>query len=131
MSNYFYISSFMHIQVIKHTLFSILAYDETSITINEQKYSQSVFITSENALKLEENFPTLDKLTLSHLPSLENINLLLVGGKHLTPLSIPITLKNELYSHNTSLEIMSIGAACRTFNLLLSEGRDVACLIFL
>lgn len=119
----------MHIQVIQNTQASITSYGNESITINEKKYRQSVFITSINIHELNNNITHIDHVSCIDLPDLASIDLLLIGGKNLSPLSSPLNLKTKLYLENISLEVMSIGAACRTFNLLLSEGREVGCLI--
>jgi len=51
--------------------------------------------------------------------------LLLIGcGECLTP--IPPASRGALRDARIALEPMATGAACRTFNLLLSEGRRVA-----
>lgn len=121
----------MQIQVIQNSKFNITAYDQTSVTINEQKYSQSIFITSKNIQKLAEKIPSIKQLSLSALPLLDEIQILIIGGQKISPLDMPIELQTELQQQNISLEVMELGSACRTFNLLLSEGRDVACLIFL
>ena len=121
----------MQIQVIKNSTFSISGYDEISITTNERKYNQSVFITSSKVQILAKNHPSLECLSIDDLPSFEQIQILLVGGEALSPLNMPLNLKRSLDAQGKSLEIMSIGAACRTFNLLLSEGRDVGCLVIL
>ncbi len=119
----------MHIQVITNSKFSVSAYDDTSITINEQKYRQSVFITSKNIQILAKNSPKIQTLSILDLPSLEKTQILILGGAHLSPIDMPQELKYALEQKDVSVEIMSLGAACRTFNLLLSEGREVACLI--
>ncbi len=39
---------------------------------------------------------------------------------------IPATLRNTLESAGLGVEVMNSPAACRTYNILLSEGRRVA-----
>ena len=52
-------------------------------------------------------------------------DLLLVGcGRHFTP--PPAGLRQALKDAGVALEWMDTGAACRTFNVLLAEGRRVA-----
>ena len=47
-------------------------------------------------------------------------------------LTFPNTaLRREFNQLNIGLEVMDTGAACRTYNVLLSEGRNVAAAIFL
>ena len=53
-----------------------------------------------------------------------NLELILVGtGKDLVPLSA--ALKNALAKNGVRADSMSTGAAARTFNVLLAEGRPV------
>jgi uncharacterized protein len=54
-----------------------------------------------------------------------DIELLLIGcGK--SQMLLPPKIKNELKESGIGLEIMDSGAACRTFNILVGEGRRVA-----
>ena len=119
----------MHIQVIQNSQSSITSYDDTSLTISEQKYNQSVFITSSNIDTIDKSIIELNSLAISNIPLKTHIDIIIIGGKALTPLNMPLNLQNQLFKEGISLEIMSTGAACRTFNLLLSEGRDVGFLM--
>ena len=67
---------------------------------------------------------TLDSLREVTAAALE-VRILLVGcGKHFSP--PPKALGEALRTHNIYLEWMDTGAACRTFNVLLLEDREVA-----
>jgi uncharacterized protein len=53
------------------------------------------------------------------------VEILLVGcGKRLLPL--PPALKTTLREHGIGADPMDTGAACRTYNVLMAEGRRVA-----
>ncbi len=119
----------MQLQTTANQLNTISHYDQTSLTTNIQKYEQSVLITSQNITVIKKNINELDSLTKSELPLENNIDLLIIGGHKVTPLNMPYKLQKELFFHKVSLEIMELGAACRTFNILRSESRDIACLI--
>jgi uncharacterized protein len=55
----------------------------------------------------------------------DRVRILLVGcGRHFSP--PPKALGEALRAHNILLEWMDTGAACRTFNVLLLEDREVA-----
>lgn len=43
--------------------------------------------------------------------------------------SLPLTLKNNLAQRGLRADIMDTGAACRTYNVLLAEGRRVMALL--
>lgn len=73
--------------------------------------------------------PSLEKITKLDLSAIiENatgIDILVFGcGDIFT--APPKTLRSELREHGVALEWMDTGAACRTFNVLLSESREVA-----
>ena len=55
----------------------------------------------------------------------DEIDILIIGcGEEFQP--IPDDLREALKDHGIVLEWMDTGAACRTFNVLLAEGRRVA-----
>lgn len=58
------------------------------------------------------------------LASAELVDVLLIGtGPEITP--IPDTLRAPLESAGIGVEIMGSGPACRTYNVLLGEGRRI------
>jgi uncharacterized protein len=53
------------------------------------------------------------------------VRILLLGlGRTMSP--IPGTLRSALRAAGVALEPMDTGAACRTYNVLIAEGREVA-----
>ena len=73
-----------------------------------------------------ENFADLTEAAFSRvLEEAGEINILLVGtGPTLQPL--PVALRSKLREAGVSVEVMSTGAAVRTYNILLAEERAVA-----
>ena len=56
----------------------------------------------------------------------EHIDVVLLGcGKTMT--FLPPILRAELKKAGLSVDIMDTGAACRTYNVLMAEGRRVVC----
>ena len=53
------------------------------------------------------------------------IELFLLGCGHQLVFP-PVEIRQAFTSHNVGLEVMNTGAACRTYNVLLSENRAVA-----
>jgi uncharacterized protein len=53
------------------------------------------------------------------------VEVLLIGGGRSTPF-VPPAVRADLKAHGLVAEPMDTGAACRTYNILLSEGRAVA-----
>lgn len=69
-------------------------------------------------------------LNIQHFSSLierrEHIDVVLLGcGKTMT--FIPPALRAELKKSGLSVDVMDTGAACRTYNVLMAEGRRVVC----
>ena len=66
-----------------------------------------------------------DFAALATLPAAEKIDVLLLGSgpRALPPLP---ALRAALRDHGIALEVMDTGAACRTYNVLLADGRRVA-----
>jgi len=59
-----------------------------------------------------------------------DIELLLLGlGRRMTP--VPIAVRTALRARHIGVEAMDTSAACRTYNLLLSEDRRVAAALLL
>lgn len=78
-----------------------------------------------------ETWPVIkaDDLTLQSLSAVQAeeppVEVLLLGtgsGMHL----IPSSLRSEIRAAGLIMDIMDTGAACRTFNILMTEGRRAA-----
>ncbi len=55
--------------------------------------------------------------------------IVLLGGGGLAPEQLKV-LRRELATRNMALEVMDLGAACRTYNVLAQEERPVVALLF-
>lgn len=78
------------------------------------------------------NVTSVDDITVdSFAPIIEaadTVEILLLGmGNRLT--RVPMEWRRALKEHGIVIEPMDTGAACRTYNVLLSEGRRVAAAI--
>lgn len=76
-----------------------------------------------NNLATEQNFSAIEQLQ-----SFNADVVILVNDDGITPHSLKLSRKFAEYG--ISLELMSLGAACRTYNLLLNEGRKPIVLIY-
>lgn len=108
---------------------AIQSYTTESVRVNGQDYSQSLLITAQ---ELVSNLP-LHKLAELHATLLPNwLNkkprILIIG--HQEP-SAFLSAEAHLSFMKTGIgvESMHLDAACRTFNILLSEDREVALLL--
>jgi len=71
---------------------------------------------------------SLDAAALEPLLALKmNVVLLGTGARVVRP---PFALRQQLEARGVALEAMDLGAACRTYNVLATEGRLVAAGIF-
>ena len=72
---------------------------------------------------------TFDDLSIEHLLTAKNIldmppEVMLLGcGQRMQPLNRDLRLQAQ--EHSVVLDLMDTGAACRTYNILLAEGRRV------
>jgi len=109
----------------------INAYDDNSITINEQRFSKSL-IVSHSLLITDwpvENIHELNETTLQ--PVIEQqpeVIIIGTGRKILFP--SPEHYASAIKA-GIGIEFMDTGAACRTYNILLAENRKVTAAIIL
>lgn len=102
-----------------------------TITINEQTYSDSLVVTPE---KLVDDWrpATIDQLTADDLGSVAQLGVELVilgtGARQVFPAAHVL---EPLITASVGIEVMDSAAAARTYNILASEGRNVAAAILL
>ncbi len=115
-------------QVLKETpvKHSILSYDDKHLVINQITYDNSVIVS---AKQVEANWPvsSLALLTIEHLTALLDLapKIIILGHNQGAIATAPFSILQYLSQQRVGIECMSIGAASSTFNVLLSEGRDV------
>ena len=104
----------------------IHALTEDGIRIGENWYCGSLILSAEtvipdwNVSRLED----LDETTLQPILELKpEIVLLGTGARQVFP---PAELMMVFHGRGVGVEVMATPAACRTFNVLVSEGRRVA-----
>ncbi len=103
----------------------ITAYDDNSVSINGKTFSQSLVVAS---TRLHENWGIADieLLTSSHINLVLSFQpeLIIIGtGNNLVFPAVEIY--SGIIEHGIGVDFMDTGAACRTYNILMSEGRDV------
>ena len=95
------------------------------MTINNKQYSDSLIVTPEQLISPWEpdNHEDLDQGHIEFLINMKPEIILLGTGKKLSfphPSLIAIAMQNGI-----GFEVMDTGSACRTFNVLASEDRNV------
>jgi len=100
------------------------------ISVNGKKYTHSLIITHNQILPWSpSDFEALTPENFNQLLEINQGFILFGSGKnHQFPSP---DLLNSFYTNNTAIEIMSTNAACRTFNVLMSENRAVTAALLL
>ena len=126
-------SGLVAIQTFKNSgsLKLINGYGENSFRISGELHNGSIIVSPRQTLAWHPPENAND-LTIDHiLPYLGNtppsLFILGVGGAPMAPMS---DLSVSCKVVGIALELMSTAAACRTWNVLMSEGRDAAAGIY-
>ena len=103
----------------------ITSYDENSVSINGKPFQTSLIISSR---RLEEDWSlnAIEHLSDTHIESilLFKPELIIIGtGKKL--LFPAVETYSRAIRHGIGIDFMDTGAACRTYNILMSENRNV------
>ena len=108
----------------------IHGYGDGGFRISGNRFSGSVFVTLRHTSLWSPPVP--EQLTVSGIIDMaqEEIPPLLLLGVGAAPLRPLQSLANDLKQQGIALELMSTAAACRTWNVLISEGRDAAAALY-
>jgi uncharacterized protein len=105
----------------------IKAYGNMGFKINDTEYHSSLIVLPNKISAWNITSPAqiaIDPLQFA-LENAANIEILLIGCGEVH-MALPPEISQHFNQMNIGVEIMTTGAACRTYNVLLSEGRDVA-----
>ena len=104
---------------------TITGYGDGYVEINQTPYKHSVLLSSDGAT-LEWSAKSFNDLQLSHFSQMVDLKpeLILIGTGSRQQFPKPELLKG-LISAKIGFEIMDSQAACRTYNILVGEGRKV------
>ena len=105
--------------------YQITAYGDGYIAVNERRLEASIVISAENLDTAWQPQRVAD-LTKSHIGELAALDaeIVIIGTGSVQHFPPTETL-TPLLEHKTGFEIMDTRAACRTYNILMSEGRNV------
>ncbi len=111
--------------------YQITAYDESSITIGATIVQHSVIVFPTKVVD-DWSVQNLQELTEAALEPIlmEQPEILLIGTGS-RPQRLPAALRNHLEQNRVGVECMTTPAACRSYMALLSEGRNMAAILFL
>lgn len=106
--------------------YQIRSYQPGVIQVNDKRLTNSIIITAQSLI---ENWPpnTVSDLTREHFADIISLRpaVLLIGTG--STLQFPSTeLYGDLINAGIGVEVMDTSAACRTYNALTAENRNVA-----
>jgi uncharacterized protein len=107
-------------------LLSITSYDAGHIAVNGRRLTRSFLLTPQ---RLIEDWPpaSFDSLSEADLLAVARLDcpivLLGTGARQRFPAP---ALMRHLIERRVGVEVMDSHAACRTYNILMTEGREVA-----
>jgi len=109
---------------------AITAYGEGYVMVNGARYERNVIVLADRVLEWETaSFEALGVADFERLAQLRPEVVLLGTGARLRFPPPPLT--RPLIESRLGLEVMDVQAACRTFNILASEGRRVVAALLL
>jgi uncharacterized protein len=110
---------------------TISAYADGQITVNDQIIVSSVIVTPDRIIRdwLPDNFAGLEQGHVARLAELEP-EIIVLGTGAATHFPPPDYTAGFL-TQGIGVEIMGTAAACRTFNILISEERRVVAALLL
>ena len=123
----------MKLQPDKSSAPLVRAYTQQWLQIDDQRLGQSVLVSSLPDAPLRPWAPRhMDELTAQHLAELaaSGAELVLLGTGQRLRFPPPSWLA-PFAQHRVGLESMDTAAACRTYNILASEGRKVLAALLL
>ena len=115
----------------QHEGYVITAYDKNSISINGKTFSNSLIVTTRQ-LQKNWDIAAIESLQANHINQILSFNpeLIIIGtGNSLVFPSVETY--SSIIKQGIGIDFMDTGAACRTYNILMSEGRDVVAALIL
>lgn len=100
---------------------TIRQYADDAVTLHDTTYRSPILLTPKKVFSFDDRW--LDTLFA------EEPDIILIAGSHTAPEVTRVT--KMLAENQRTAEVMTLGAACRTFNVLLSEKRRVLAILFI
>ncbi len=121
----------MKFQADKSDAQNITGYGPGWIAVDKQNYEHSLLLSSRGLLKAW-SCTSFEELTEAHFEELAQLDAEVIifgsGAKNRFP---PVAWLKPLMSKRIGLETMDTASACRTYNVLAGEGRNVVAALLL
>lgn len=105
-------------------------YNAGNFSLNVGEYSQPLILSATEILDYQSKIDSLEDIEESHLSLIlasdPEIILIGTGAKQVIP---PVELLNSIAKAGKSVDFMASDVACKTYNLLVNENRNVSCII--
>ena len=109
----------------------IRAYSSTEVRVGEQSLRASCIVTADTVIP-EWEPASYAELAPAHLEAILALKPeLVLLGTGATQRFPPSPIRAAFIGRGVALEVMDLGAACRTYNILVQEERRVAAALFL
>ena len=106
----------------------IQSYNQQGFSVSGIKYEGAIIVQPHQTVLWDtaQNFKTLDLNDFEGLCAIaEHLDVVLLGTGQFMEFVSP-SFRKDLKSKGLHIEVMDTGAACRTYNVLMAEGRRVA-----
>lgn len=113
-----------HLEV-PHDHFFIRSVSEQGIRINDDYYSEP-FIISGQRIVPDWGVGSVEDINETNLQVIFDLQPeIILIGTGVSQVFLPPAMQVHFFRRNVGFEVMTTDAACRTFNVLASEGREV------
>jgi uncharacterized protein len=115
----------MNINLETTEMHAVQAYSNDKIQVNSIVYERSLIVSKTEIISdlPIKSIQEIDEHYISFILQFKP-EIIIIGHEHTGKL-LPLSIINNLMHQGIGIESMSIGAACRTYNVLLSEHRAV------
>ena len=117
--------------LVREGLQIIQAYTEDGFKVTGQSYNSAVIVFPDETVSWDgvSDFSNLTEESFSNLiDRVGELDVVLLGTGAKIQI-FPPKLQNALQAKGLFIDVMDTGAACRTFNVLVAEGRRVAAML--
>ena len=105
-------------------------YIDGEFRLNVGEYSHPLILSSIEVLDYKDKIDEVKDIQKSHLELiLKNDPEIIIIGTGKTQIIPPVEIIAELAKNGKSVDFMASDVACKTYNLLVNENRNVSCIV--